>query len=122
MKKEINKSVDWESSKNIHRDCASRRLIYRYWMHVLMKEGVALKESPNFVNWCDLESDTFMFTTEQEESWSYVHLKLGHWYLELPKDETPLHEELNRRAADPAYVWSSAGGPPQLAAQDATAS
>ena len=53
-----------------------------------------------------------MFTTKQEESWSYAHLKLCHWYLNMPKDETPLHEELNRRAADPTYVWSSVGGPP----------
>ena len=88
-------------------------------MHILMKEGVALEESPNFVNWCDPESDNFMFTTEQEESWSYAHLKLCHWYIEMPKDETSLHEELNRRAADPTYVWSSVDGPSQPAAQDA---
>ena len=65
-------------------------------MHILMKEGVALEESPNFVNWCDPKSDDFMFTAEQEESWSHAHLKLCHWYLEMPKDETPLHEELNK--------------------------
>ena len=112
MKKEINKWMDWDSSKNIHGDRALRRLMYRYWMHVLMKEGVALKESPNFVNWCDPESVDFMCTTEQEESWSYAHLKLCHWYLEMPKDETSLHEELKRRAADPSYVWSSIDGPP----------
>ena len=122
MKKEINKSVDWESSKNIHGYRASQRLIYRYWIQVLMKEGFALEESPNFVNWCDPESDNFMFTTEQEESWSHAHLKLCHWYLEMPKDETPLHEELNRRAVDPTYVWSSVGGPPQTAGQDVPAS
>ena len=50
MKKKINKSMDWDSSKNIHGDRALRRLIYRYWMHILMKEGVALEESPNFIN------------------------------------------------------------------------
>ena len=104
MKKEINKSVDWDSSKNIHGDRASRHLIYRYWMHVLMKEGIALEESPNFINWCYPESNDFMFTTEQEESWSHAHLKLCHWYLKMPKDETQLHEEHNRRAADPTYV------------------
>ena len=87
-----------------------------------MKEGVALEESSNFVNWCDPESDDFMFTTEQEESWSHAHLKLYHWYLEMPKDETPLHEELNKRAADPTYVWSSVGGPPRSAGQDVPAS
>ena len=35
-----------------------------------------------------------MFMIEQEESWSNAHLKLCHWYLEMPKDESPLHEEL----------------------------
>ena len=55
-----------------------RRLIYRYWFHVLLKEGVALEESPNFVDWCDLESDGFMFTAKQEESWTNDHLKLCH--------------------------------------------
>ena len=87
-------------------------------MHILMKEGVALEESPNFVNWCDRESEDFMFTTKQEESWSNAHLKL----FEMPKDETPLHKELNRRVADPAYEWSNVGGPPQPSTQDAPAS
>ena len=63
-----------------------------------------------------------MFTTEQEESWSHAHLKLCHWYLEMPKDEMPLHEELNMRAADPTYVWSNVGGPPRTAGQDVSAS
>ena len=47
-------------------------------MHVLMKEGVALEESPNFVEWLDPESDEFMYTSKQEESWSNLHLKLCH--------------------------------------------
>ena len=83
------------------------RLIYRYWLHVLLKEGVALEESPNFVDWCDPENDGFMFTAKQEESWTNDHLNLCHWYVEMPKDETPLHEEQNRRAADPSFSWSN---------------
>ena len=105
--REINKSVDWKSPKNVHGEGAMRHLIYRYWLHVLLKEGVALEESPNFVDWCDLESDGFMFTAKQEESWTIDHLKLCHWYVEMPKDETPLHEEQNRRAADPSFSWSN---------------
>ena len=105
--REINKSVDWESPKNVHGEGAMRRLIYRYWSHVLLKDGLALEESPNFVNWCDPESDGFMFTTKQEESWTKDHLKLCHLYVEMPKDETPLHEEQNRRSADPSYSWSN---------------
>ena len=66
--REINKSVDWESPKNVHGKGAMRRLIYRYWLHILLKEDVALEESPNFVDWCDPESDGFMFTAKQEES------------------------------------------------------
>ena len=64
--KEINKSVDWEGPKNTYEDGAMRRLIYRYWMHVLMKERVALEESPNFVEWLDPESDEFIYTSKQE--------------------------------------------------------
>ena len=62
--KEINKFVDWESPKNTYGDGAMRRLIYKYWMHVLMMEGVTLEESPNFVEWLDPESDRFMYTSK----------------------------------------------------------
>ena len=56
-----------------------RRLIYRYWLHGLLKEGMALEESLNFVDWCNPESDgAFMFTAKQEESWTNAHLKLCH--------------------------------------------
>ena len=48
-----------------------------------------------------------MFTAKQEESWTIDHLKLCHWYVEMLKDETPLHEEQNRRAVDPSFSWSN---------------
>ena len=114
--KEINKSVDWESPKNTYGDSAMRRLIYRYWMHVLMMEGVTLEESPNFVEWLDSESNGFMYTSKQEESWSNPHLKLCHWYVEMPEDGTPLHEEDNRRSAEPSFAWSNVVTTPQTAA------
>ena len=76
--KEINKSQEWESSKNIHGHGAMLRLVYRYWLHVLLKEGVALEESPNFVDWCDLDGDECMFSAAQVEAWGFEHLKLCH--------------------------------------------
>ena len=114
--KEMNKSVDWESPKNTYGDGAMRRLIYKYWMHVLMSKGVALEESPNFVDWLDPESDGFMYTSKQEESWSNAHLKLCHWYVEMPKDGTPLHEEDNRRSAEPSFAWLNAVAAPETVA------
>ena len=33
--KQINKSIEWGSSKNIHGQGAMRRLLYRYWTHIL---------------------------------------------------------------------------------------
>ena len=68
------------------------------------KEGVALEESPNFVEWLDPESNGFMYTSKQEESWSNPHLKLCHWYIEMPEDDTPLHEEGNCRSAEPTSM------------------
>ena len=85
-------------------------------MHVLMMEGVTLEESPNFVEWLDPESDGFMYTSKQEESWSNPHLKLCHWYVEMPEDGTPLHEEDNRRSAEPSFAWSNVVTTPQTAA------
>ena len=84
-----------------------RRLIYRYWMHVLMKEGVALGESPNFVEWLDSESNGFMYTSKEEELWSNLHLKLCHWYVEMLEDGTSLHEKDNRWSAKPSFTWSN---------------
>ena len=79
---------------------------------------MALEESPNFVGWCDSESDGFMFTAKQEESWTINHLKLCLWYVEMPKDETPLHEEQNSRAADPSFSWSNVVAASQAANAD----
>ena len=61
-----------------------------------------------------------MFTAKQEESWTNAHLKLYHWYMEMPKDKTPLHEEQNRRAADPSYLWSNVGAASRAANVDST--
>ena len=36
--KEINKSWEWSNPKNIHGVPACRRLIFIYWIHVLLKE------------------------------------------------------------------------------------
>ena len=108
--KEINKSQEWESSKNIHGHGAMLRLVYRYWLHVLLKEGVALEESPNFVEWCDLDGDECMFSAAQVEAWGFEHLKLCHWYVEMPESDTPLHEQENQRIVEPRYSRASVGG------------
>ena len=116
--KEINKFVDWESPKNTYKEGAMRRLIYRYWMHMLLSERVALEESPNLVDWLDPKSDEFMYTSKQEESWSNPHLKLYHWYVEMPKDGTPLHEEDNHHSAEPSFARSNAVAAPKTVAAD----
>ena len=108
--KEINKSQEWESSKNIHGHGAMLRLVYRYWLHVLLKEGVALEESPNFVDWCDLDEDECMFSASQIEAWGFEHLKLCHWYVEMSESDTPLHEQDNWHIAEPGYSRASVGG------------
>ena len=86
------------------------RLVYKYWLHVLLKEGVTLEESPNFVDWCDLDGDECMFSAAQVEAWGFEHLKLCHWYVEMLETDTPLHEQENRRIAKPGYLWASVGG------------
>ena len=34
----------------------------------------------------------------------------------MPKDGTPLHEEDNRRSAEPSFAWSNAVATPEAAA------
>ena len=59
-----------------------------------------------------------MFTAKQEESWTIDHLKLCHWYVEMPKDETPLHEEQNRHATNPSFLWSNVASASRVANAD----
>ena len=42
-------------------------------------------------------------------------MKLCHWYVEMPEDGTPLHEEDNRRLAEPSFAWSNVVATPQTA-------
>ena len=55
----------------------------------------------------DPESDGFMYTSKQEESCSNPHLRLCYWYIEMPEDDTPLHEEENRRSAELTFMWTN---------------
>ena len=82
----------------------------------LLKEGVALEESPNFVDWCDLDSKERMFSNVQVEAWSFEHLKLCHWYVEMLESDTPLHKQENWRIAKPSYSRASIGGVSRAAA------
>ena len=84
---------------------------------MLLKEGVALEESPNFVDWCDLDEDECMFSAAQIEAWGFEHLKLCHWYVEMPETDTPLHEQENRRIVEPGYSRASVGGASRAAAE-----
>ena len=61
-----------------------------------------------------------MFTSKQEESWINAHLKLCQWYVEMPKDETPLHKEENMPTADPLYSWSNVGAASRATNANAT--
>ena len=76
--KEINKSWEWKSKNNIHGVQASRRLIYRYWTHVLLKEQVVRSQSSSFTTWVDTSMKDTMFTEEQIKAWDSAHLRQCH--------------------------------------------
>ena len=69
-----------------------------------------MEESPNFVDWCDLDSKECMFSNAQIEAWSFQHLRLCHWYVKMPESDTPLHKQENRCIAEPSYSQASVGG------------
>ena len=75
-----------------------------------------MEEPPNFVDWCDLDGDECMFSAAQVEAWGFEHLKLCHWYVEMPESNTPLHEQENRRIAKPGYSQASVGRASRAAA------
>ena len=100
--KEINKSWEWKSKNNIHGIRASRRLIYRYWTHILLKEQVVKSQSSSFTTWVDTSMKDTIFTEEKIKVWDSAHLRQCHWYLENPKAMPP-HEEVNRRQVQPEF-------------------
>jgi hypothetical protein len=40
----------------------------------------------------------------QQADWDDAHLAACHWYIEMPKNETPHHEEANWRPVEPEFV------------------
>jgi hypothetical protein len=45
-----------------------------------------------------------MFTRNQQADWNDAHLAAYHWYIEMPENETPHHEEANRRSVEPEFA------------------
>ena len=76
--KEINKSWEWSNPKNVHGVPACRRLIYRYWSHVLIKEQVVKSQSSSFSTWVDTTMKDTMFTKAQIKNWDLLHLRQCH--------------------------------------------
>ena len=101
--KDIKKSWGWKSKNNIHGVGASRRLIYKYWTHVLLKEQVVRSQSSSFITWVDTSMKDTIFTEEQIKAWDLAHLRQCHWYLEMNLKVTPPHEEQNHRQAHPEF-------------------
>ena len=92
-----------------------RRLVYKYWMHVLTEESIVFGPHPSFISWAAKANALCMYTSEQLKSWSPAHLKLCHWYLEMDPKATPAHEADNRRAVEPEFVAASDPTPPSEA-------
>ena len=63
--KEINKSWEWSNPKNVHGVPACRHLIFRYWIHVLLKEQVVKSQSSSFSTWVVTTMKDTMFIEVQ---------------------------------------------------------
>jgi hypothetical protein len=75
----------------------------RNWKHVLRAEEVVKADHPSLTPWLDLESEKCMFHEDQLDKWEIEHLWACHWYIEMPVDRTPQHEEENRRSIEPSF-------------------
>ena len=97
--KQINKSSKWGQSKNLHDNKALHKLLYRYWVHLLMIEGVVRHQSPLLASCLDTNSEDTMFTIDQIKAWDVSHLRAYHWYIEMSSSE--LHP-MSLRTASPS--------------------
>jgi hypothetical protein len=77
--------------------------LYRYWNQVLLEEGAVKGDHPCFTSWFDLDGEKCIFNDYQLASWSVPHLRACPWYLEMPIDKTPQHEQVNRRSVEPSF-------------------
>ena len=48
--KQINKLNEWDGAKSSHGERAMRRLVYKYWMHVLTEESIVFGPHPLFIS------------------------------------------------------------------------
>ena len=94
--KEINKSWEWSNPKNVHGVLDCWHLIFRYWIHVLLKEQVVKSQSSTFSTWVDTTMKDTMFSEAQIKAWDHSHLRQCHWYIEMLPKATPPHEEQSR--------------------------
>ena len=78
-------------------------IISRYWIHVLLREGVVTNEHPSFASWLDIQNPDTMFMSDQARDWSQDHLFACHWYIEMDPNETPPHLVELRRQVEPAF-------------------
>ena len=76
--KKINKSHKWDVSKKSFGVGAMHRLIYRYWVQILIKERMVRALHPTFASWIDTNCPKTMFTMDQISGWAITHLKACH--------------------------------------------
>ena len=60
--KKISKAHEWNKSNKSFSKGAMQRLIYRYWIQILIKEGVIRAAHPTFSSWIDTKCFETMFT------------------------------------------------------------
>jgi hypothetical protein len=81
---------------------------------------VVSNEHPLFTSWLDLEGEKCMFNEYQLDNWEQDHLWACHWYLEMPIDKTPRHEEGNRRSVEPSFKAPNPVPQPAIKASNAS--
>jgi hypothetical protein len=64
-------------------------LLCRYWVRVLLAEGIVKGDHPCFTSWFDLDGEKCIFSEYQVDNWEQPHLKACHRYLETPIERTP---------------------------------
>ena len=78
--------------------------MYRYWTHILQKEGIVLAPHPKFSSWSAAGNADFVFTIKQKAAWTLSHFKAYHWYIEMNSKETPPNKEETRQNVEPSFV------------------
>lgn len=74
--------------------------LFRYFIHELVSKGAVDKGiiSTFYASYLEAASKSCMFTEEQREQWTTVHVLQGGWYIKCPVDACPLEEEALKSA------------------------